>query len=598
MRKFLPALALFLILILGGRVYTQFSDQATWGGRGGGTANAQTIPLSNVGSYADLVGVIVKYVPSVTNTSTATIAVNGLSPVTVLKQTRAGGAVLQGGELQADAVAVLVYDGTFFEILTGQFGTGTWGGTSGGSANAQTITLSEVTSLPNVLGMPVYFIAGFTNTGAMTLSINGLAATAVKRQTFGGLSVLGGGEVHAGQVVSAVYDGTQFQLLSGNFEPIIYANDYGCIGNGTTSVANDNCWTAMTAIIAATNRGAINFPPGVFAFNAGVGYSFTDNPGSLAINGSGNEATQLFWANANGGISVNYSNNAGGNSVSVRDLSLVTSQVNSGIGLNLVAPVSGCWPSNFPHNSVSNVTFRGSTLSATWGDMIVDQVAGLYVSGATFYGGGTGPAVGLGVGISISGRDTGCINIIQNVINSTFGWGGININVGENAQGLQTSTNNYTNGTTGINFNGTTGGGDQITIIGSQFGNTNAVQANGGGTVGLADLIVQGNLFVLNAGQTALSLTNLQSVVVSGNVFRGASSTNNAVVVVSTAPGQLPSIFTGNVCTNMTTCVDLTVPSNHWTVIGNSYGSNGTNVVNNGSSNLIGGAANATGQLP
>jgi hypothetical protein len=99
----------------------QFADQATFAGAGGGTANAQTLTLANVTSYADLVGVIVKYVPSVSNTGSATINVNSLGAKTVLKPTSAGLATLAGNGCEliaAQPVFVMEDSNGNFDLLS------------------------------------------------------------------------------------------------------------------------------------------------------------------------------------------------------------------------------------------------------------------------------------------------------------------------------------------------------------------------------------------------------------------------------------------------------------------------------------------------
>lgn len=79
-----------------------------------------------------------------------------------------------------------------------------------GAANAYVVTLSPV--LPQyIIGMPVYFKVGNTNTGAATLNINSLGTLTIKKQ--GNVDLLAG-DIVAGQIVGVVYDGTNFQLLT------------------------------------------------------------------------------------------------------------------------------------------------------------------------------------------------------------------------------------------------------------------------------------------------------------------------------------------------------------------------------------------------
>jgi hypothetical protein len=87
------------------------------------------------------------------------------------------------------------------------------GGTTGGSANAQTATATGFTLL---IGKWLSFVAGFSNSGAATLNVNGLGAIAFRKTAnnwpSGLLSALSGGEIVAGSTYVAVYDGTFFRL--------------------------------------------------------------------------------------------------------------------------------------------------------------------------------------------------------------------------------------------------------------------------------------------------------------------------------------------------------------------------------------------------
>lgn len=89
-----------------------------------------------------------------------------------------------------------------------------WGGTSGGSANAQTLTgvggnVAFSTTYP--AGGIITFIAGFSNTGAMTLSVNGGDADNVYYLG----AAMTGGEVLVGEVVVVVHDGTRWHKIGG-----------------------------------------------------------------------------------------------------------------------------------------------------------------------------------------------------------------------------------------------------------------------------------------------------------------------------------------------------------------------------------------------
>lgn len=98
-----------------------------------------------------------------------------------------------------------------------------WGGTSGGTANAQTVT---VTSFAGVNGQTFYFVPGYTNTAAMTLSVNAASPLAVVKDTPSGPTPLIGGEVVVGTVVGVTYLSSTGTLhLITNNTPLGYSGE-------------------------------------------------------------------------------------------------------------------------------------------------------------------------------------------------------------------------------------------------------------------------------------------------------------------------------------------------------------------------------------
>lgn len=85
------------------------------------------------------------------------------------------------------------------------------GGTSGGSANAQTITLTPAITA-YVTGQIFTFVAGFTNTAAApTLNVNGVGAKTI---VSAGLTTIHIGAIQSGGVYAVLYDGTRLILLN------------------------------------------------------------------------------------------------------------------------------------------------------------------------------------------------------------------------------------------------------------------------------------------------------------------------------------------------------------------------------------------------
>jgi hypothetical protein len=78
-----------------------------------------------------------------------------------------------------------------------------------GAADAYAIALDPALS-EYITGMPIFFKAANTNTGASTLDINGLGTKSIKKSTDVDLAA---GDIKDGQIVLVVYDGTNFQTI-------------------------------------------------------------------------------------------------------------------------------------------------------------------------------------------------------------------------------------------------------------------------------------------------------------------------------------------------------------------------------------------------
>lgn len=88
------------------------------------------------------------------------------------------------------------------------------GGTSTGTANVQIVGVVTPASFALTAGNQVTFIAGTTNTGATTINVASTGATNVYRRSQLGITPTVGGEIVAGQSVTVIFDGSQFQLTS------------------------------------------------------------------------------------------------------------------------------------------------------------------------------------------------------------------------------------------------------------------------------------------------------------------------------------------------------------------------------------------------
>lgn len=85
-----------------------------YGGVDGGVVNAYTLSFAApFTAYAD--GIVIYWVPSNTNTGASTINVNGLGVVSIINQ---NGSALTAGQLIANQIAVVMYKGTGFQLIS------------------------------------------------------------------------------------------------------------------------------------------------------------------------------------------------------------------------------------------------------------------------------------------------------------------------------------------------------------------------------------------------------------------------------------------------------------------------------------------------
>jgi hypothetical protein len=143
------------------------------------------------------------------------------------------------------------------------------GTTSTGSANAQVVATTSPTGFALTQNYIVAFIAGFTNTGAMTLEVNSqtVASTTVPVCSSGtcpppfyiqspsGPIPMMGGEVQAGQLVLAQWDGTYFEMLSNGPQ-------YGGFGAQTTLAS------ATTTTLAGSHNVSVTGTTTITSFGA------------------------------------------------------------------------------------------------------------------------------------------------------------------------------------------------------------------------------------------------------------------------------------------------------------------------------------------
>jgi hypothetical protein len=191
---------------------SEYSPGTYWAGTASLSTNAFSATLSPA-ILAYETGLRVSFKAGGAITGAATLNLNSLGAKNI---TKANGDSLVSGEIASNQIVEAVYDGTSFRIISGLVlapavhAAPLWGGAASFSSNAYSISMSPSLS-SYTTGLTVRFSIANANTAAATLNINSLGAKTLKRS--------GGGDLYSGflvsgMVVEAVYDGTNFIIIS------------------------------------------------------------------------------------------------------------------------------------------------------------------------------------------------------------------------------------------------------------------------------------------------------------------------------------------------------------------------------------------------
>lgn len=187
-------------------------------------------------------GMVFNFSAGTANTGAATLNVNSLGAKTIKKFHDQD---LETGDIEVGQILTVIYDGTNFQMQSQlaalyatkanvQDGSIVYAADAGGT-DAYAITLAPAPTAYTT-GMVVHFKANTANTGAATLNVNALGAkTIVKLHD----QTLATGDIESGQIVSVVYDGTNFQMQSqiGQVTPVPASGTLSLSATGTQSVS-------------------------------------------------------------------------------------------------------------------------------------------------------------------------------------------------------------------------------------------------------------------------------------------------------------------------------------------------------------------------
>jgi hypothetical protein len=280
-----------------------------WGSTSGGTGNAQTISVSSsITSYSN--GQRFIFIAGNSNTGAATLNINSIGALSIVKGSTPS--ALASGDIRSGQIVDVVYESggggrfrlqPYFAVQDIQNSLMHYVA-GAGTANAQTITLSPAV-LALVAGQTFRFLPSVSNTGALTLNVNGLGATAVQ---YKGKACVGG-EVVQNVPAEVTYDGTQFQLANhgGGWADFSASATYSAATTMTFTGVTTNTWkyqrhgkrvdiivnatgtlggTATTAVL-------VDLPIAASSVNGGSFPVFISNNGTVGGTAVFNTTTQL-----------------------------------------------------------------------------------------------------------------------------------------------------------------------------------------------------------------------------------------------------------------------------------------------------------------
>jgi len=285
-------------------------------------------------------GMSVRVKLSSTNTAVTTFNLNGLGAVAVHRATGAG---LAPGDIAANMVVDLCYDGSAWQVANFE-------GFAGGTVSTSTVSIPYATDTGTVnaivasftpaitslsAGTTVEVKAANTNSGATTIAVNALSAVNIVDRAGNALLQ---GALNAGEVVLMIYDGTQFQVVN-NTVPQIFAATTFYVNNSTGSNSNNGlssgtAWATIAHAITALstynlNGNTVTLQLATTGINYVMPTSFSaPSAGALIIQGDTGNQANVTITNANAGVGVA---NIGGGNVTLQYLTIYITSTVTGV---------------------------------------------------------------------------------------------------------------------------------------------------------------------------------------------------------------------------------------------------------------------------
>jgi hypothetical protein len=430
-----------------------------------------------------------------------------------------------------------------------------------------------------------------------TIVLTNSAAAAGYQPPVGSGNVTGPGSSVAGHVATFA-DGTGKVLADGG-APWVSITTFGGRGDGTT----DNTTPFLNALASLSGQGGgIFFPAGKYKFNAGITSNLPAGVFSVIISGAGQDATELTWPNASGGIAFNYADAS--TSVHIRDLTLTTGTTSGGSAITLALSTGLSNPAVTAISNLYRVTMRGSDgYAATnyWTNgLSIQNVSNVQADSLAIFGGSTPSGNGINLIGNVSSAQYG---VQYNIAKSTFENLAQGIVYGSYIQGVTVDQCNFTGCVQGIISPASQGGVlAQLAVTNSQFN----PPANGNGILTqtwITETQISNCLFILlqNNG-TAVNLAANNHFTISGNeITASVSATGTTGVAIGTTTSGGTGTITGNDFFGFDTGILLQSGSSGVSIQGNTINNaagHGNTLISNFSSSITNVIVNNPGYNP
>lgn len=191
-------------------------------------------------------------------------------------------------------------------VAQAQDGSVIWGGTSSGSANAQTITCSPSPGA-YATGQTFRFKSGYTNTASATLNVNALGAVTLYKDVNGLRTALGGSDLITNGIYDVTYDsasGGQFILHTSKPGHGAFTPNFAAVAGSASSSGTFRCarvgqlmlvtfFVQATQSVSATSSYTIDLPT---SMSSAITSSNFMTPISVIINSGGSPASEVGHA--------------------------------------------------------------------------------------------------------------------------------------------------------------------------------------------------------------------------------------------------------------------------------------------------------------